>query len=96
MDDKVCNINFLLTGGNLLPPRFIFHDEQFSLKIVQKLFVFLFVTEENYTVGFPTGRDSATFQDKGTKVPSWSRDKGTTGQAQNQDRTGLDGLSKAA
>ena len=30
---------------------------------------------------FPTGRDSATFRDKGTEVPSLSRDKGTTGQA---------------
>ena len=29
------------------------------------------------------GRDSATFRDKGTKVPSLSRDKGTTGQAKN-------------
>jgi hypothetical protein len=45
-------------------------------------------------LGFPTGRDSATFRDKGTEVPSlsWdnetevpslSWDKGTTGQAQN-------------
>ena len=29
------------------------------------------------------GRESATFPDKGTEVPSLSRDKGTTGQAQN-------------
>ena len=29
------------------------------------------------------GRDSATFSDKGTEVSSLSRDKGTTGQAQN-------------
>ena len=29
------------------------------------------------------GRDSATFRDKGTEVPSLFRDKGTTGQAQN-------------
>ena len=29
------------------------------------------------------GCDSATFQDKGTEVPSMSRDKGKTGQAQN-------------
>ena len=36
-----------------------------------------------FRVGFPTGRDSATFRDKGTDVPSLSRDKGTTGQAQN-------------
>ena len=28
-------------------------------------------------------RDSATFRDKGTGVTSLSRDKGTTGQAQN-------------
>ena len=33
--------------------------------------------------GFPTGRDSATFRDTGTQVPSLSRDKGTTGQAKN-------------
>ena len=36
-----------------------------------------------YTLGFPTGRDSASFRDKGTEVPSLSRNKGTTGQAQN-------------
>ena len=29
------------------------------------------------------GRDSATFWDNGTEVPSLSRDKGTTGQAKN-------------
>ena len=34
-------------------------------------------------LAFPTGQDSATFRDKGTEVPSLSRDKGTTGQAQN-------------
>ena len=34
-------------------------------------------------IGFPTGRDSATFRDKGTEVPSLSRDKGTMRQAQN-------------
>ena len=28
-------------------------------------------------------RDSATFRDKGTEVPSLSWDKGTTGQAKN-------------
>ena len=31
----------------------------------------------------PMGQDSATFRDKGTEVPSLSRDKGTTGQAKN-------------
>ena len=34
-------------------------------------------------LGFPTGRDSATFRDNGTKIPSLSRDKGTAGQAKN-------------
>ena len=43
-----------------------------------------------YMVGFPTGRDSAIFRDKGTKVSSLSRNKGTTGQAQNF-ATGRDG-----
>ena len=45
------------------------------------------------------GCDSATFQDKGTEVPSMSRDKGKTGQAQNlakgRDGTGRDSLSKS-
>ena len=41
-------------------------------------------------IGFPTGRDSTTFRDKETEVPSLSRDKGTMGQAQNLD-TGWDG-----
>jgi hypothetical protein len=36
-----------------------------------------------FEVGFPTGRDSATFWVKGTEIPSLSLDKGTTGQAQN-------------
>ena len=34
-------------------------------------------------LGFPTGRDSATFQDNGTEVSSLSRDKGTMGQVRN-------------
>ena len=37
-----------------------------------------------------TGRDSATFRDKGTEVPSLSWDKGTMEQAQNL-ATGRDG-----
>ena len=36
-----------------------------------------------FKLGFPTGRDSATFKDIGTEVFLLSRDKGTTGQAQN-------------
>ena len=43
-------------------------------------------------LGFPMGRDSATFRDTGTEVPSLSRAKGTTGQAKNlakgRDRPG--------
>ena len=48
-------------------------------------------------VGFPTGWDSATFWDKGTEVPSLSREKGRTGQAQNlaTGRDGRDSLSKS-
>ena len=34
-------------------------------------------------LGFPTGRDFLVLRDKGTEVFSLSRDKGTTGQAQN-------------
>ena len=44
-------------------------------------------------LGFPTGRDSATFRDKGTEVSSLSRDKGTMGQAGTakiRDKTGWD------
>jgi hypothetical protein len=51
-----------------------------------------------FTLGFPTGRDSATFRDKGTEVPSLSRDKGTTGQAKNlakgRDGPGWAGTAK--
>ena len=36
-----------------------------------------------FKLGFPTGRDSANFWDKGTEVSSLSQDKGTMGQAQN-------------
>ena len=36
-----------------------------------------------FWLGFPTERDSATFQDKGTEVFSLSRKKGTTAKAQN-------------
>ena len=43
----------------------------------------LVVNTNEYSLGFPTGRDSATFRDNGTEVPSLSRDKGTTGQAKN-------------
>ena len=33
-----------------------------------------------FELGFPTGRDSATFRDSGTAKTFLSRDKGTTGQ----------------
>ena len=46
----------------------------------------------DFEIGFPTGRDSATFRDKGTEVPQLSQHKGTTGQAKNlakeRDRLG--------
>jgi hypothetical protein len=48
----------------------------------------------NFTLAFPTGRDSATFRDKGTEIPSLSRDKGTTGQAQNLAGRDFDSLSR--
>ena len=41
---------------------------------------FLTRATREYKLGFPTGRDSATFWDKGTEPPLLSRDKGTTGQ----------------
>ena len=41
------------------------------------------VVECPFILGFPTGRDSATFRDNGTEVSSLSRDKGTTGQGKN-------------
>ena len=44
-------------------------------------------------LGFPTGRDSATFWDKGTEVPALSRYKGTTGQAKKLAK-GWDGLGQ--
>ena len=44
-------------------------------------------------LAFPTGRDSATFRDKGTEDRSLSRDKGTSGQAQNL-ATGRDGMGR--
>ena len=47
-----------------------------------------------FDLAFPTGCESATFRDKGTEVPSLSRDKGTTGQAQNL-ATGRDGILTA-
>ena len=49
------------------------------------------VEHNGFKVGFPTGRDSATFRDNGTEISSLSRDKGTTGQAQNF-ATGRDGM----
>ena len=36
-----------------------------------------------YYQGFPIGQESATFRDQGAKIHPLSRDKGTTGQAQN-------------
>ena len=49
----------------------------------QKISLYAISIELHFKVGFPTGRDSATFRDKGTEAPSLSRDKGTTGKAKN-------------
>ena len=46
-----------------------------------------------FRIAFPTGRDSETFRDNGTDIPSLSRDKGTTGQAKNLAK-GRDGSAK--
>ena len=43
-----------------------------------------------FKLGFPTGRDGATFRDNGTEVSSLSWDKGTMGQAKNLTK-GRDG-----
>ena len=43
-----------------------------------------------FKLAFPAGRDSETFLDNGTEVPSLSWDKGTTGQAKNHAK-GWDG-----
>ena len=51
------------------------------------------VVEFQGKLGFPTGPNSPTFRDKGTEVPSLTRDKGTTGQAQNITK-GRDGLGQ--
>ena len=40
-------------------------------------------------LGFPTGRDSATFWDKGTEVPSLSQDKGATDKLKILPRAGM-------
>ena len=45
--------------------------------------ILLHIPKKFTLVAFPTGRDSETFRDNGTEVPSLSRDKGTTGQAKN-------------
>ena len=58
-----------------------------SLKDKKKAFVICI------GIGFLTGRDSATFRDNGTEVPSLSHDKGTTGQAKNLAK-GWDGLEQ--
>ena len=44
-----------------------------------------------FGVAFSTGRDSETFRDNRTEIPSLSQDKGTTGQAKNlaKGRVGL-------
>ena len=59
---------------SVLEPKFFFTRP--------KLFS-IYIYKMGFRLGFPTGRDSTTFRDNGTEVSSLSRDKGTTGQAQN-------------
>ena len=55
-----------------------------------KVILLLQVSSHEFELALLMKRDSATFWDKGTEVPSLSRDKGTTGQAKNLVK-GLDG-----
>ena len=48
-----------------------------------EVFKFLSCPSMGLKLGFPTGRDSATFRDNRREVHLLSRDKGTTGQAKN-------------
>ena len=41
------------------------------------------IMQIRFRLAFPMGRDSETFRDNGTEIPSLSQDKGTTGQAKN-------------
>jgi hypothetical protein len=71
----------LLTKSDVEFPRlgsFFFMNK--LLKVRKNIKTSLYCTIK---LGFPTGRDSATFRDNGTEFSSLSRDKGTTGQAQN-------------
>ena len=58
------------------------------------LTIFEFTTLCLFKLGFPTGRDSTKFRDKGTDVSSLSQDKATMGQAQNL-ATGWAGILRA-
>ena len=50
----------------------------------------------DYTVAFPMGQDSATLWDKGTEVPSLSRDNGTSSKSCHRiGQAGRDNLSKS-
>ena len=51
--------------------------------LVEFFFFGLILPFANSNNEFPTKRDSPTFRNKGTEVPSLSWDKGTTEQAQN-------------
>ena len=53
-------------------------------KVLHAILIFMSSSPQQcLRLAFPTGRDSETFRDNGTEVPSLSRDKGTTGQAKN-------------
>ena len=57
------------------------HLRNFKIFMYYNFHVLYIIRLEN--LGFPMGRDSATFRDKGTELPSLSRDIGTTGEAKN-------------
>ena len=64
-----------LSGWTYTVDRLWVHKRACSLNIFD-----FFPPCSQFIVGFPTGRDSATFRDSGTGKTFLSRDKGTTGQ----------------
>ena len=94
-----CNPIRALNLSILISDTFLFKVDQNACNRAMDLYV-IFSRSIGLThirtlkLAFPMGRDSATFRDKGTEIPSLSRDKGTTGQAQNL-ATGRDGILTA-
>ena len=80
--------------SNPLNNRNGYHNSIVSENVLLLWFISIYLNYIVSKLGFPTGRDSATFRDNGTEISSLSRDKGTTGQAQNF-ATGRDGILTA-